>query len=616
MSSSERRKLFVGIDYGTTFSGIAYALPTLSDGKDIEVVTTWPGKAGTNTNLFEKVPSKISYSDENGGATKAKNTDGTLWGYEVKPSSVNYSWTKLLLEPQTERSDHDDTTNSVSEEREDRGLLRLPNGKTAVDVVADYLRKLYKHCMRTLKKRYAAFLPITPIEFWFTVPAIWSDQAQNATKQAALKAGFGSRSLDTIRMITEPEAGVLAAMKTQVEITREALKPDTGILVCDCGGGTVDLTSYVIDSLEPVLKLRETCAGTGRKCGATLIDQNFHNLMSNRFGTAFTKRPMEKTGPGSKFMEDFQRIKHNFSYANQTTTEPIGLKMPDLDMNRIDASHYDVDEDEILLSWKDLKSCFDPVVNQIITLLSQQVKATGDNGYPKIQTIILLGGFGSSDYLWGTVRHWAQGKDIQTIIPKNPWSAIARGAALRGLEGSKVPVTKCRRHYGYTIDCKFDPALDRDSEDSTFEDEKTGLKMTKHCMEWIFKINDEIIHNTNKPMPFRQRYYPHKRSTTLALNIYSCSLNIAPRKKSSQVNFVGTIQVNVKDVDLSACESHWDKRGNRYYRIAFLANVTLRGDEGVMQVTVMWNGKECGSGKLHFSDEASETLNETVISVS
>jgi molecular chaperone DnaK (HSP70) len=205
-------------------------LPTLSDGKEVEVVTNWPGKAGTNTDLFEKVPSKIAYRDENPDATKAKSPGGVLWGYEVKPSSVSYSWTKLLLDHQTERPDYDDTTNGVSEESEDRGLLRLPNGKTAVEVVTDYLRKLYKHCMKTLEKHYATFLGITPIEFWFTMPAIWSDQAQNATRQAALKAGFGSRPLDTIRMITEPEAGVLAAMKTQVEITKEALEVCGGLL--------------------------------------------------------------------------------------------------------------------------------------------------------------------------------------------------------------------------------------------------------------------------------------------------------------------------------------------------------------------------------------------------
>lgn len=72
--------------------------------------------------------------------------------------------------------------------------------------------------------------------------------------------------------------------------------------------------------------------------------------MSRRFGSAFTRRPIEKTGPGSKFMEDFQRIKHNFSLANRMT-EPIGLKMPDIDKDKIDGSKYNFDEDEILLSW-------------------------------------------------------------------------------------------------------------------------------------------------------------------------------------------------------------------------------------------------------------------------
>lgn len=74
---------------------------------------------------------------------------------------------------------------------------------------------------------------------------------------------------------------------------------------------------------------------------------------------------------------------------------------------------------------------------------------------------------------------------------------------------------------------------------------------------------------------------------------------------------MGTIQVSVEDVDLGACESGRNKRGRLYYRIAFTAIVTLGSDVGVMQVTVMWNGKECGSGKLQFSDEASETLNGT-----
>lgn len=34
---------------------------------------------------------------------------------------------------------------------------------------------------------------------------------------------------------------------------------------------------------------------------------------------------------------------------------------------------------------EDLKSCFDPVISQIIALIEGQVKATEDNGHPRIQ---------------------------------------------------------------------------------------------------------------------------------------------------------------------------------------------------------------------------------------
>lgn len=120
--------------------------------------------------------------------------------------------------------------------------------------------------------------------------------------------------------------------------------------------------------------------------------------------------------------------------------------------------------------------------------------------YWRIQTIILVGGFAGSELLWNTVRAWGTARDIGTIVSNHSyvldrkypsklqlnnssWSAIARGAALRGFEGSKVPVTICRRHYGYTIDRPFDKERDRAS-DSTYEAE--GVKMVKHCMEWIY----------------------------------------------------------------------------------------------------------------------------------
>jgi len=59
----------------------------------------------------------------------------------------------------------------------------------------------------------AATLNMTPMECWVTLPAIWSEEAKNATLQAAKRAGFGSRPGDEIFTIAEPEAAAIATLK-------------------------------------------------------------------------------------------------------------------------------------------------------------------------------------------------------------------------------------------------------------------------------------------------------------------------------------------------------------------------------------------------------------------
>lgn len=196
---------------------MAYALPTASDGKDVQIITDWPGNTGRNNDFLEKVPSSIVYQAENGD----KNLRGDLWGYEVKPTHVNCSWTKLLLDRHVRPTEYDDKNLGATVED---GLFRLPAGKTAADVVTDYLSKLYEHCMKILSRHYAEFLTVTPIEFWLTVPAMWSPNAENTTRESAKKAGFGSRPNDSIKIISEPEAGVIAAINSEIEGIQGAFK--------------------------------------------------------------------------------------------------------------------------------------------------------------------------------------------------------------------------------------------------------------------------------------------------------------------------------------------------------------------------------------------------------
>lgn len=177
-----------------------------SDAPMVEVVHEWPGNS---SGYLQKVPSQIAYKAEN------PQLDKDVWGYEIPPHVNRQYWTKLLLDKRAPVSKFDD---SDLKDTLHLSALPLPQGKSPEIVVSDFLSHLYKHCMGLLEKRMTTgVLSATPIEFWFTMPAIWSDEAQYATKRAAERAGFGKsplRELDSINMITEPEAASIAALRS------------------------------------------------------------------------------------------------------------------------------------------------------------------------------------------------------------------------------------------------------------------------------------------------------------------------------------------------------------------------------------------------------------------
>ena len=156
------------------------------------------------------------------------------WGYEVLPGMTSYSWTKLLLDKNALESESDDPglQQAIAE-----GVMRLPRGKQAKDVVTDYLRGIYQMFMSAIVKTLGGsdILQITPMEFWLTVPAIWSDEAKSVTRAAAKAAGFGSRPGDEVNLIPEPEAAAHLALKSSIHHTSDLVKvkypSSTGVVV-------------------------------------------------------------------------------------------------------------------------------------------------------------------------------------------------------------------------------------------------------------------------------------------------------------------------------------------------------------------------------------------------
>ena len=183
--------------------GVSYVTSNRDDLNDINAFRAWPGPSRDVDGTW-KTPTRIAYGREN-------NLPTNKWGFEVGPKMKSYSWTKLLLDKTAAKSKFDDPKLAQSI---GKGIMDLPDFRTAQGVCQDFLTEVRKFVFARLEKELGAdFVKLTPVECWITVPAIWSDEAKNATRSAAKAAGFIARPMDSIYMIPEPEAAAIASLK-------------------------------------------------------------------------------------------------------------------------------------------------------------------------------------------------------------------------------------------------------------------------------------------------------------------------------------------------------------------------------------------------------------------
>ncbi|EPS43230.1 hypothetical protein H072_2762 [Dactylellina haptotyla CBS 200.50] len=510
-------RLVVGVDYGkllysstqlpkeesllikfahTRATGVAHGNTGSKTVDSILSISSWPGQGNANE---VKTPSQIAYGSGD------DFPDGFRWGSDIPivKGLARHVWIKLLLNsPSTANGganmDADPTFANKTALRPPSGYMSLPPGKAAIDVVSDYLSGVYKHTLQRLSQHYGReYIEVTPIDFVLTVPAIWSDKARNLTKEAARRAGFGSRPDDRINLVSEPEAAAIYTIKSTFDSTRNAntLQVGDSFVMVDAGGGTVDLITYEVIQTEPELKIVEKVVGSGGNCGSTFIDSHFQELLRNRVGDAeLAKIPIAKRGPGSRFMRDFETVKRGYDSGETPNTKPtyLTLNVPDNEAARIEDSEFE-------LRYEEVRETFRPVIDEIIALVNGQMSKVHDQG-GKVKHILLVGGFGESDHLYKTLSNhvWAPYGKLSVIRPASAWSAVARGAVLWGLQGDLVvDKRRCRRHYGTELLKHFDPMVhsEVDAMISTF----SGLKMAKNQISWIINRGD----NTDSNKRFR-----------------------------------------------------------------------------------------------------------------
>lgn len=318
---------------------------------------------------------------------------------------------------------------------------------------------------------------MTMVDFVLTVPAIWSDAAKQKTEQAAIKAGMGNEH--KLQLLSEPESAAVYVLKN-LENEHSNIRVRDRVVVCDAGGGTVDLITYDIEQISPCLRVMECTPGTGEFCGSTFIDREFEKLFKKRMGTHYqTVSDVNR----QQTVKNFEIVK--LAFRGDPNQKLFYVNVPtvgSLDEARVYGGNLEITLEE-------MQSLFDPVVKQTIALLDAQVKmATRDSH--QVNSILLVGGFGESEYLFQRVKSWANPQGIQVIQPREAATAIVRGAVLKGLETSTTSekaqiVRRARRSYGVPVNQPF--IAGKHLEQDAFTDRHTGQKLARDQISWFIR---------------------------------------------------------------------------------------------------------------------------------
>ena len=149
-----------------------------------------------------------------------------------------------------------------------------------------------------------------------------------------------------------------------------------------------------------------------------------------------------------------------------------------------------------------VKAIFDPVVNEVVTLVRGQIAAT----QKKVKAVLMVGGFGQSAYLRETIRSSID-PAIEVMQPPNGWTAVVRGALMKGLselapdtERVKVESRVARKHYGTEIMSRYDSSKHAKST-SWWDDYDGELKVFD--MSWFINKGSPVTEDT----PYVRKYH-------------------------------------------------------------------------------------------------------------
>ncbi|OAL29037.1 hypothetical protein AYO22_02473 [Fonsecaea multimorphosa] len=493
-----QQRFVIGLDYGTTYTGVAFATPNSNHLPldEIDLIEDW----GPNMGNHKKIPSVISFSP----STDAMEQQ---WGSDLSENAISIIHTKLELDLQDVDGELDlmiqalDGMDNFSFDHiKGAGALHAFSDKSAEQVVTEYLSRVFEHLESAIANFSTSFRVRVPVDIVVTVPTVriastliclgvsqlllsflsdkklqeWSYRAKNSTFRALTNAGFNEEyfpRLASVIFITEPEAAATyTARYLKDEIQQIFLKPNSCFILCDAGGGTVDVVSYKVKQVEPSLVLERIGVPTAFKewLRQMLGNKYYEKLDQNHDLQRISSHTCESKAM-RQLMKSFDVLKKGFHKNNRDMALDLPPPLHNLTLdNRVDCGEIKITRigDSLtdnntsfsLLTSATMTGFFNACVETIMNLLQGHIRQI-ENVNKQCRNIFLVGGFGESPYLQEEIEFSLSLRRIKLRRPDTSWTAVVRGAVLHGIEKDTISnlclATKCPRHFGISLSEQF-----------------------------------------------------------------------------------------------------------------------------------------------------------------
>ncbi|KAF5332092.1 hypothetical protein D9611_008026 [Ephemerocybe angulata] len=430
-----RRKLVLAFDVGTTFSGVSYCVLDPGSVPEIKGVTRFP--AHEQVSGASKIPTVLYYDGEgNVKAVGAEALQEGIFEQAEEEGWVKAEWFKLHIRPK------DNSTLSITQK-----IPPLPPGKTIIQVFADYLSYLYTCAQAYIKDTHAngadlwASFAEDDKEFVLSHPNGWEGWQQAQIREAVVLAGLvkgGDAGGGKVHFISEGEASLWFALKHG--LPEGTMERGEGVVIVDAGGGTIDISTYQ----KPVggVKFEEISAP---KC----------HFYGSIFVSIHARLFIQELLKESDYIDDLDHIIRCF---DKTTK----IRFSDDKMTQYVkfGSTRDKDEEvgirfgQLKLAGEDVAKFFEPSIKSIVSTVEEGIRM----GTHHITHVVLVGGFGASDWLFKELQKELGSQGLKVVRPELYVNKAVSDGAVSFHLSSVVQARIAKFSYGTLQNVEYNPS--------------------------------------------------------------------------------------------------------------------------------------------------------------